>query len=974
MPSLTRPERVADPTYQRAVIRPVCDPETDGTAAAEPIGRAELLRQAREQLCQGPGLLLTGPAGIGKSLLLASLVTGPVAGRAVLLRCAPAEAELPLPFVCLIDLLGPVPDQVVERLPASLRTALRAALLRGDYPRGNQDHLEVRVAVLRLLRELAVTAPVWLVVDDLQWVDQPTAEILDFVARRLAELPGVRLLAAARTPDGDAVACAGQLRLRAAGIPELAVPPLAAAGLDRMIRRQTGLPLSPRTVHQIHRVTGGNPFYALEVARALPPDHAALAPAESLPIPLGLRDLLLRRLRDLPAPTRSVLLLASAAARPTLTVLRAAAAAAAVAAAAAGADDAGPNLTTAERLGVIRVAPDGQVRFEHPLVRAAIYADATSQARRAAHCHLAAAVTEPVERARHLALAHPHENEQVAGTLMAAAASARRRGAPASAAELATLAAERTPGQDPDRRTRRLLAAADYSCDAGLRDDARRVAAAVLAGSESARHRIPARLVLLRCAGQAMTSAGPLIADGLAEAAGDEALAAPLWCWSATRELAAGRLVQAAAQAGKAAELASRVGDVATQVAALTRLAHVQSLAGQPEGEAVLRRALDAAERAGRPAVDSWEPRRRQAMFDLYANRLGVAEHRLVALVDGVGEAVGVEGLAAMLVTLTEVRVRAGACQAALDSAHRAVRAFEDVGCSCGPALFAAALAEGAGGSPVASREFAEAGIRASRVDGDQYFLLCNLTVLGRAHLLADEPVRAAEVLREAHAIEDAIGIADPAVGFWHADLAEALVACGALDEAAQLVASVGTQARLLDRPGVAAALTRAEALRQVALGKVADGAEALVSAAQRQHHLSLPLEEVRTLVALAGLERRRRRVRAARAALTEAYDLCVRAGARPWIARVGADLRRMSEPVDSGGTIGALTPAEWRCAELAGTGATNREIAAALFLSVKTVEATLSRIYRKLSVRSRTELARTVARHAPRVQGIPRY
>ncbi|MGH6657336.1 MAG: AAA family ATPase, partial [Actinocrinis sp.] len=559
MSSLVRPAAIRAVHGRGRVVPP--PPHT--VSADAPVGRDELLREARERLREGPGALLYGPAGIGKSRVLTALAAEAVGSGVRVLRCTPAEAELRLPFVCLIDLLGPVPDDTIDTLPTGMGTALRAALLRGTVPHSDQDRLKVQMAVLHLLRELSSRGPVWLVIDDLQWVDRPTAQVLGFVSRRMAGLP-VRVLAAERAPEGGAPLYA---ELVPPDIAEFAVTPLGSVDLAAMLDRYTGSKLAPLTVRQIHGASGGNPFYALELARALPPDRSALAPGELLPIPSRLRAVLLRRLRELPEATRSVLLLASTAERPTLTLLGK-----------VGGDAGfGHHLAVAERLGVIRVGADGLIRFEHPLVRAAIYADASSKARRAAHGDLAAAVVEPVERARHLALSHPAENEQVAATLAEAAASARRRGAPDTAAELAALAAQRTPSDEGTLRTERLLSAAEYACDAALRGEARRLAEQVLGQSASSAHRTAARIILLRCVGNRFGEVGPVIAQGLAEVAGDQGLEAKLRCWSARVELVAGHVVAAAAFARESALLARRAGDPVTEIGALfyIELSHV---------------------------------------------------------------------------------------------------------------------------------------------------------------------------------------------------------------------------------------------------------------------------------------------------------------------------------------------------------------------------------------------------------------
>jgi DNA-binding CsgD family transcriptional regulator len=918
-----------------------------------PPATADAVRSAAAAaLRAGPGVLLTGPAGIGKSHLAALLLDAESAG-ALVLRCAPVEAELPLPFMCLIDLLEPVGDADLDRLPAGQRAALRAALLRGDEADGGSGGAAggtgVHLAVLTLLRGFAARGPVWIVCDDLQWMDEPTAQILGFVARRAAGLP-LRFLATERVGAGHAALHAGLLP---ADTVQLAVPPLSPADLGPLLERSAGAPVPPSTVREIHRVAQGNPLYAVEILRALPagaraPHGGSMA---DLPVPGLLRSLLLDRLRTLPDAVRDSLVLASAADRPDLTLL-----------ATAGGEAAATHLETAEKLGIVRIGPDGQVQFEHPLVRAAVYSEASGRARREAHARLADTATEPVERARHLALANPAQDEGVAALLMAAAASARRRGAPATAAELAALAVARTPAHAPAERADRQLAQAGYCYASGRWDEARRLAAEVLAEAADPPVRGQARIVLLQCAGQALETEGRLIEDGLAEAVAADATAleAQLRVWASDRHYLAGRVGEAAGEARRAAALAERAGDSLGQVMALTSLAYLERAAGDREAEHTLAAALETARRSGIDDVRLWETLITQVIFGLHDNRLAAAEEQMLAALDRFGDQISIEDAMHAYVKLTDVRLRAGDCPGALRAASRANTLYEDVDGSAGPVVYALAAAESYGGSLRRARELAERGVQVAERDGDHFWAMWNRTVLGRVHLLADEPIRAAAVLRDVRRAERTMGIADPAVGRWHADLAEALVGSGALEEAAEFIAAVQAAAVRLGRAEIAASLQRAAALRELALGRVAPAAELLEDSVETLRRARVPLELARSLVVLADVERRRRRQAAARRATDEAVRICRAAGAAAWLDRVEQRSRRAVERAREA-EAGALTPSELRIATLAADGATNREIAAACYLSVKTVEASLSRVYRKLGVRSRTELAKTL-------------
>src|SRR5579884_1895302 len=300
------------------------------------------MSSAVEALRDAPGLLLLGPSGIGRSHLLERLVDHGQAQGVRVLRCAPVEAELPLPFMCLIDLLDSVSDAALEALPAGQRDALRAALLRGDDEEVDPAGARVPLAVLTLLRRLAAEGPLWLVVDDLQWVDEPTARVLGFVARRTAGT-ALRVLATEPVGPGRAPAHAA---LCPPGTVRVTVPPMSPAELAALLAEHAGGPLPAATVREITRTAEGNPRYALEILRTLPPGGTAQPATLGGAVPAPLHGLLLDRLHALPQQVREALVLAGAAARPDITLL-----------ATAG----GPNVTlhleTAERLGVVRIAP-----------------------------------------------------------------------------------------------------------------------------------------------------------------------------------------------------------------------------------------------------------------------------------------------------------------------------------------------------------------------------------------------------------------------------------------------------------------------------------------------------------------------------------------------------------------------------------------------------------------------------------------
>ncbi|MFJ8157344.1 AAA family ATPase [Streptomyces sp. NPDC094468] len=903
--------------------------------------RSELLATARAELAARRGVLLHGPAGIGKSALVDALTAD---ATGVVLRCTPSDEDSELPFSGLVDLFSQVPDGSLDALPPELRTALRSALLRGPEPESSRDRLALRIAVLDVLRGLAAAGPLLLVVDGLHALDSPTADTLAFALRRLGTVD-VRMVAAELVADGEQPERLGSCP---PGTVELPVPPLTDAEVSRLVHHRVDPDMPPAVLRAIRQAAAGNPSYAMELARAAligppPPDTWP-----ALRVPRRLRTRLLDRASTLPEPVRNTLLIASIACRPTLTLLRA-----------AGVTCPAAHLTEAERLGVASADADGTVRFGHPLVRAALQADASQSRRRQAHALLAGVVTEPVERARHLAWARPYDDEETARTLMSAAESARRDGSLATAGELAGLAARRTPADRASDRAERLLAAAAYARDAGRAEEARHAAATVLSESDSARRRVRARLVLLRTTGPNPEAAPALIEDGLRDAEGDPQAEAWLHHDLAIRGLLSGDLREATRYARHAVRRAAAAGDTETRIGALATLARVRALEGEPsDADAMLRTALALAD-----GVTAGPGTRRllraRASLALDHDRVAEARERTGPLLASLSPFPGVEEALETSVLLTRVQARTGRCREAV----RTAACCAETAPGSARALYAAALAATVGGTPEEARRLARQAVDASEADGDRLLLLHALAVLGQAELLGHDPRAASaavEALQRVRRIASGMRAAGPPFLHWQADLAEALVVLGDTDEALVVLREARGHVSHETPAGVLSSLERAQGLAEAGAGRAREGAETLRSAVHRLRPLSLPVDLVRTLIALGTVERRSRRRSAARTALDEALETATRIGAVPLAARARDELARAGAASGEAGP--SLTPAEARIAELVGDGATNREVAAELFISVKTVEGTLSRIYRKVGVRSRTALAHAMA------------
>lgn len=483
--------------------------------------------------------------------------------------------------------------------------------------------------------------------------------------------------------------------------------------------------------------------------------------------------------------------------------------------------------------------------------------------------------------------------------------------------------------------------------------------------AESARpaDRVRAWIVLVDSSGQAMAEVADVFPRALEDARDDPELLARLHyrlSWRAW--LVEGSAAAALTHAARAAVLALRAADRRTELLALTQQAALEFYLGRPGAERTLTRAL-AAPQDPRVLFDHNGPVFLKHRRHLLHDRLDDARTELRALVYTVRYRGSAESLCQCLSGLAQVEILRGRCEAALGLAHQALRVTEQAGLSQGPAWYAVALAEAAGGAADRALAAADLARRHSEDDDDQLFLPRALHAEGHVRLLRGESAAAVHALQRVRLLETGQGQGDPAVRRWQSDLAEALVATGRADEAAELLAETRAQAARLGRQGLLAVLDRAAALVTEARGDPAAAAALLDATATRLAALPYRLEEARTRLVLGQVQARRGAMAPARAALTEAARLFTRAGAHPWLTLTTDALDQFPAPAAPAG-LDTLSPTEHRVALLVAQGASNREIAAHLTISVKTVEAALTRAYRKLSARSRVALARAVLAH----------
>jgi DNA-binding CsgD family transcriptional regulator len=890
-------------------------------------------------------LLVTGPAGIGKTAVWRAVVEATRASGTRVLVARATEAEARLAYAGLGDLLEPVADALPDHLPAPQRRALEVALLRADpTPAGSGDWRATALGLAATLRELTDGRPVLVAIDDVQWLDAASVRVLRSALHRLTSTP-VRLLASLRTggPWRDPL----ELPRTVGWCRELHLAPLDAGTLDRIVADRLGTHLPLPVVHQLVRATDGNAFLTLELARHLLDRRVPLEPGRPVPLPEDLRSVLTRRLDDLSDDALEALLVLAVLARRELSTLRRVLG--------AGADH---GLAEAASAGVVEVH-DGHVDFSHPLLASAIHDATRPERRRVLHARIATATTDPEERARHLALAAAGPDDHVAVVLEDAAAYAAARGAPDSAAELAELAGRLTPDEQTTAWARRTCAAADLHFRVADPDRSRHLLRGVAAHPDGA-VRAHALVRLAWHLDEDFTTRARRFREALEHAGDDRRLQTVARCGLSLMLLREGDGWDALAQAKAARQLAGELDD--PQLVAQTTMAYgfAASFVDQPDATRLLEAA--AADEAAVELLSAYDAvGTTLGLRRMWDHRLDDAEVLLERQRRVAAERGDESSHAGLLMHLSELAVRRGC----FPDAHRLAREAHARYCRLGePSAsagirYALAYAQiGVGEAEVARRD-AEQGLALARRNHDQVFELQHLRTLAFAALTADNHAAAHQHLCAAHALTATMPVHHLGIYPFVHDLAETAVACGDHDHAEGAVDELDAAGATL--PWAAAMAARGRALVAAGRGEVDDACAHAEVACRLIAHLGTPFELARCRLLAGQLERRRRRKAEARTLLEAARDGFMACGATPWRARAEDELTRIG-----GARADGLSTTERRVAEAAAAGLTNREIADRLFLSVKTVESNLTRTYRKLGVRSRTELVRRLDPHTP--------
>jgi DNA-binding CsgD family transcriptional regulator len=890
--------------------------------------------------------VLEGEAGIRKTVLWRrGLALAQESGVRVL-ACAPAEAEAGLSFAALGDLLAGLEPEVVASLPDPQRRALEVALLRAAPADGVADQRAVATAVVSVLARLASSAPLVVAVDDVQWLDRPSARVLEFAARRLEGLR-VGFLLSLRTPSTSSLRSSLERSLGSARVETIRVGALSAGALHQLLKARLGTTFNRAALLAIHRATAGNAFFALELGASLLRDGVPAA-GETLPVPDDVRELVTERLRRLPATTREMLFFASAMPSATVPALRQALA--------ASHEQLRARLTGGEVAGVITVSGDA-VRFAHPLFASAIYSAVSSDERRRAHRRLAALAESNEQRALHLALCAEGPDRAIALTAANAARDVRRRGAPDAAAELAELALRLTPAGDVDEHDRRALDLAYYLVEAGDGARARSIVAGIAERPGTLRARALLDLAGLDYWEEGSAPAVRRCEEALAAAAGDRALQAA--CHAELAVYCDFDTARCEHHARAALELLGLEGDAADPdalVDALMAAARTSLLSGRGLPSDLLERAFaseaHAAQSIHRSRVGGQLGQWLKYVDDLAGSRTLLAGARSQALEEG-----DESSLPNVLMHLAQVECWAGDWLLARRLSEESVELAEQVGQSLGGPPAMRALVDAHLGDAERARETIES--RLEQVEQMPMALPLYLRALGFLELSLGDLARAERHLSRALEVAEGAGILEPAVYRIHADLVEALIGTDQLERAELVLVQLEGRAETSRVPWALAVAARCRGLQAAARGELDDADRWFAQALREHEHSPVPFEQGRTLLVRALLQRRRNERRLAQTSLEQALAIFETLGAALWVARTQRELRPLGgRPTDRD----ELTPSELRVAELAASGLTNRQVAAVLFISPKTVESNLARAYRKLEIRSRAELGARIA------------
>ncbi len=904
-------------------------------------------------------MAIEGDAGIGKSTLLGHGVATALQRGHLVLPVRAAEAEARMSFAGLGDMLEGVADDVLQRVNESVRTVLEVVLLRRSPTGVAASAREIGAGVLSVLRLLSATGPVLITVDDVQWLDRASTEVVGYALRRLHDEP-VRALMTRRTGSlaEPAAASTGSLEL-APCLPELlpdgdlVVLPLgrlATESITGLVRGELGAAASGETERVLVGAADGNPYWALELARAFSGDRAD---SGRLAVPATLSKLLGQRVAAQPEDARQALLAVSALSRPTWAVVRRALQGRVA--------DADVSIDLALEAGLITETA-GRLRPAHPLLGAIAMQELSPAGQHQLHRRLATITADPEQQARHLALANDGEPDAaISRSLEAGARSAQSRGAPHAAAELADLAATLTVPEEIDVLNARGLFAAELHFAAG------NIARACELAEEIA-GRTPPEGPWASLLPMLIESTYWVRGQPAAQAVVRRVLAAPgldrrsrAVALACAADVGDGLTTSRSELARESIAVFDQIGDTdpGALSMALVYLAEDHLDAGLGMADDLLIRAEAAETRQQLRQPRSTQVLNRVRSIRAYQLKLiddldGARTELLAALVLAHSE--GDDGsLPALLGHLALTEYWAGNYAVGLAAVDEGLAQAARTGGVAPASLYAAGgLLAVTTGDSARARALMVGRLPPGAEAAPTKKTIVYQHVLGVVAFFDRDAEAALRHFRAAWSAAQTLGVHEPGRRQrLEADLGQALITAGLLDEAARLAAEQRSAGERLHRPTLTGVGFRLDGLVLAASGELDAAVSALEAAVSAHRRSSLALELPRSQLALGQVHRRRRAKAAARANLQAAVDQFTALGAVAWADLAREDLARL----DGARTGATLTATESRVSALASTGHNNREIAAILFISTRTVEGHLAAVYRKLGVRGRTNL-----------------